>query len=73
MSAVRFEDVRFAIRRLRKDLGTTLASVAALACAIGAAVATWSLVSAVLLQPLPIDTQRLFIVDSPPPPAVSPL
>jgi hypothetical protein len=70
MNLLPLRELRFAVRRLRKDLGSTIASVA-LACAIGAAVATWSLVSAVLLKPLPIDTQRLFIVDSPPPPAVS--
>src|SRR5690606_32806368 len=62
---------RFAIRRLCKDAGTTIASVAALACGIGAAVATWALVSAVLLRPLPIEgADRLFQVDEPPPPNV---
>ena len=40
-------ELRFALRRLRKDFGSTIACVAALACAIGAAVATWSLVSVV--------------------------
>jgi hypothetical protein len=39
MNAV--DDIRFAIRRLRKGAGTTLAAVAALAFAIGAAIATW--------------------------------
>jgi putative ABC transport system permease protein len=66
-------EFRFAMRRLRKDLGSTIASVVALACSIGAAVATWSLLSAVLLKPLPIETERLFLVDEPPPPAASPL
>jgi putative ABC transport system permease protein len=65
MNALRFEDVRLAIRRLRKDAGTTIAAVAALACAIGAAVATWSLLSAVLLKPLPVAApERLFLVDA---------
>lgn len=54
-------DIRFALRRLRKDLGSTIASVIALACGIGAAVATWSLISAVLLKPLPVaEPERLF-------------
>jgi putative ABC transport system permease protein len=67
MSVLRFEDFRLAIRRLRKDAGSTIASVAALACAIGAAAATWSLVSAVLLNPLPVaEPERLFQVDSVP-------
>jgi putative ABC transport system permease protein len=71
MNALRFDDVRLAIRRLRKNAGSTIASVAALACGIGAAVATWSLVSAVLLKPVPIDgADRLFQVDEPPPPNV---
>jgi len=69
MNALQLEDVRLAIRRLRKNTGATIASVAALACAIGAAVATWSLVSAVLLNPLPIEApERLFQIDVPPPP-----
>jgi hypothetical protein len=60
MSALPFQDTRLAIRRLRKDAGTTIASVAALGFAIGAAVATWSLISAVLLKPLPVaEPERL--------------
>jgi predicted permease len=66
MNALPFRELRFALRRLRKDLGSTLASVAALACGIGAAVATWSLVSAVLLNPLPVkEPERLFEVSGP--------
>jgi predicted permease len=66
---LRLEDFRLAIRRLRKDAGTTIASVAALACAIGAAVATWSLLSAVLLKPISVaEPERLFQVETQPPP-----
>jgi predicted permease len=66
-------ELRLAIRRLRKDAGATVAAVAALACAIGAAVATWSLLSAVLLEPLPVaEAERLFLVDDVPPQNVSP-
>src|SRR5262249_52096150 len=62
-----------AIRRLRKDAGSTIAAVAALACAIGAAVATWSLLSAVLLKPLPVASpDQLYLVDDAPPPGVVP-
>src|SRR5688572_31193833 len=68
------DDIRFAIRRLRKGAGSTIAAVAALACAIGAAVATASLLSAVLLKPLPVaEPERLFLVDDVPPPSVAPV
>jgi len=57
------DDIRLALRRLRRQLGATLASIAALACGIGAAAATWSLLSAVLLHPLPVaEPQRLVVV-----------
>jgi len=66
------DDIRFAIRRLRKGAGTTIAAVAALAFAIGAAVATWSLLSAVLLKPLPVaEPERLFEVSGPRPSGVA--
>ena len=68
MNAMPFPELRFAFRRLRKDAGSTIAAVAALACAIGAAVATWSLLSAVLLKPLAVTApERLFQVDWPVP------
>jgi predicted permease len=74
MTALPLGEFRLAIRRLRKDAGATIAAVAALACAIGAAVATWSLLSAVLLKPLPVaEPERLFLVDEvPPPPGIGP-
>ena len=63
MNASQFQDFRFAIRRLRKDATTTIAAIIALAFAIGAAVATWSLRSAVLLKPLLVQApERLFQV-----------
>jgi predicted permease len=52
-AAMATDDVRYAMRRLRKQPVASLVSVATLACAIGAAAATWTLVSAVLLHPLP--------------------
>jgi predicted permease len=48
------DDVRYAVRRLRKQPLASAVSVTTLACAIGAAAATWSLVSAVLLHPLQV-------------------
>lgn len=72
MSLLRLEDVRLATRRLRKHLRTTIASVVALAYAVGAAIATWSLLSSVLLNPLAVEApERLFQVDEPHPPSVS--
>lgn len=49
------DDARYALRRLRKQPVASLVSIATLACAIGAAAATWTLVSAVLLHPLKLD------------------
>jgi predicted permease len=73
MNALRSE-VRLAIRRLRKDAGSTIASVAALACAIGATVTTWSLLSAALLKPLAAaEPEELFQVEVPLPQSAVPL
>lgn len=55
-------DLRFAIRRLSKQPGATLVAILTLAFSIGAAAATWSLLSAVLLHPLPVhEPQRLVV------------
>jgi predicted permease len=63
MSIFQLDDVRLAIRRLVKRPGASLASIVTLACAIGAATATWSLLSAVLLHPLPVTApDRLMAV-----------
>lgn len=57
------DEVRLAIRRLTKRPGATIASILTLACAIGAATATWSLLSALLLRPLPVrDPETLVIM-----------
>ena len=49
----RAHDVRYAIRSLRKSWSFALGAGAVLALAIGASVAIFSVVSTVLLQPLP--------------------
>lgn len=55
-------DISLTVRRLAKHPASVIASVAALACAIGAAAVTWASLDAVLLNPLPVaDPERLFI------------
>lgn len=49
------DDLRYAVRRLLRQPLTSAVSVLTLACAIGAAAATWSLVSAVLLHPFDVE------------------
>jgi hypothetical protein len=54
--------MRYAIRRLWKAPGYTLAATTTLALAIGASTAMFSAVSAVLLKPMPIrEPDRLMV------------
>lgn len=57
------DELRLACRRLSHRPGASIASILTLACSIGAAAATWSLLSVVLLRPLPIhDADRVVVV-----------
>jgi putative ABC transport system permease protein len=56
-------ELRFALRRLTARPAASLASVLTLGCAIGAAAAAWSVISAALLHPLPVrDPAQLVVV-----------
>ena len=56
------DEFRLAVRRLSRRPAASIVSVVTVACAIGAAAATWSLLSAVLLHPLPVRDADTLVV-----------
>jgi predicted permease len=60
------QDVRYAVRQLRKSPGFALTAIAVLALGIGANIAVFTLLDGILLRPLPyVHADRIVAIDGP--------
>jgi putative ABC transport system permease protein len=56
-----FKDVRFGLRMLRKDFVVASAAVLSLSLAMGACIAAFALIDALILRPLPVQDPRQLV------------
>ena len=57
-----FKDIRFALRMFRRHTVVTVAAIASLTLALGASLAAFSLIDALILRPLPCGSRSVWCI-----------